>query len=208
MLIDVPGEGRIWMALLFGVLWSPFVGLGLWMIAMSYRASITLEDGGVSVTKLFRNRQFAFAKIATARWSPYGHSLKLVSAQERCRIDFRDFRTRDGLELIRVLRERIPPEAQQGWNEMWQQSANVPPHDMTLAEFNALHAKLSRMVIPFGPLFGFTCGGYLRMHGGPDAGTIAWLLLKWGSYGLAISLGVSALLWGMSWISRADVADP
>lgn len=207
MFIDISGDHRIWAMLMIGVLWSPFVGLGLWLIATYRRASITLEDAGVRVTGVIRSRTLSLADITMARWSRYGTSLKLVSPHESCRIDFRDFRSCYWLELVRFFCDRLPRKVQHGWNEMWERSLNLPPDNCTLAEFNALLWRSSWIALPFGLVFGLGCGAYLRFIGGPESGSIAWLLLKWGSFGVVISLGFIASLWGAAWMVRGDVAE-
>ena len=204
MYFDAPPDRRLLAVLIFGVAWSPFVGLGLWTTASSLRESITIDDRTVRFTGVLTSFAMDFDQIALAHWLSRPFSLKLATASRKQKIRFGDFRPADRRRLMQVFRQRLSGDVQQGWNEDLEREMNLPSVHETVAQFNLFYRKLFVTTLACGPLFGMGCGLYLRLNAGAEVESTIGLLVGWGLLGLVVSVGFCGLLWYFKWMSLTD----
>jgi hypothetical protein len=82
--------------------------------------TLRVTDTDLVRSYIIGRREMAFAYIESLRWRssilPLA-SVKLIGSRGRIRIGLSDFDREDSLWLIRLLRNRVPDHAQEGWEE-------------------------------------------------------------------------------------------
>jgi hypothetical protein len=102
-------------AIVFGCGWGGLTLLSLVLLAAYFRMSVFTAEGVVRVNGVFRRRTVVLAEVTRARWRrwPVGGSLVLRGPAGRVALDFASYD--GGQELVRVFRDNLPAEVQEGF---------------------------------------------------------------------------------------------
>lgn len=104
-------------ALLFSIIWSGFVLLGVWMIAAYFRNRLFFANTAIVQRGIFRSRTFPVGEVLQIKWRsrPRGGSIVIRTHSERTTIEFSHFTRDEREELIRFVRESFAVEIQEDW---------------------------------------------------------------------------------------------
>ncbi|MDM8005086.1 MAG: hypothetical protein QUV05_02895 [Phycisphaerae bacterium] len=104
-------------ALVFGVFWACFTGLGIGLILRSVRSRLYIGPRSVRELGVFRVRAMCFDGLSAARWRVFlrGGSLVLRGRDGKLTLDFASFSPADRREMIELLRNRIDERIQEDW---------------------------------------------------------------------------------------------
>ncbi len=96
-------------AVAFGILWSCFVLLGVWLILIYARHRLFVDPTTVRVTGCFVSRQVSLAKVTHAAWKSFNKhgTLVLKEPSRVVKIGFGNYTFQERLELIRFFRGGI-----------------------------------------------------------------------------------------------------
>lgn len=118
--IDDPfGEGRSGVAL--GVLglsvFGPMLVWSCFLLASYYVEEFSIEGSKLAVRSILQNRQFEIADIETLQWTihPNGGGVRFRVRGTNVRLNFSGYDRDDRLRIIRILRNEVPAEVQEGW---------------------------------------------------------------------------------------------
>lgn len=137
-------------ALIFGVFWTGFVLLSLWLLAAYFRERLRLGPSAVTCRGVFRVRRLRLRDVNVVVWRrvPAGGWLVLRTPEKRLKIELDNF-TRSELEdIVAYFREAIPASRQKGWEEF--DAAVRPPREASRAASARLIFALSAFAAFFG----------------------------------------------------------
>jgi hypothetical protein len=142
-------------AVLFGVFWSCFSLLGIWLVLAYFRERLFVSDLGIRQKGCFRTRTLQFAQLITARWRtwPQNGSLVLKSPEQRIVVDFDNFQESERIELIEFFRQRLA-ESSENWIRF--EASYLVPRVVPAQARRRHHVAMAGMFLAFGLFFGFT----------------------------------------------------
>jgi hypothetical protein len=141
-------------ALIFGLFWSCWALLGLWLVWVYHRYRLRVDQSGVEQVGGIRTRQLRFSDVLSARWrgSRYG-GVVLRAPGVRLVIDFGDFAASDRSELIALLHDALAQGVQEGWERF--ESHVVAPRAAP-RQLRVVRLILAAMLLSFAVFFGYT----------------------------------------------------
>jgi hypothetical protein len=82
-----------------------------------YVERLTVDGTMLSIRSMFQNRQFDVSELRCLKWRiyPLGGSIKFGVLGSNARLDLHGYDKKESLQIIRVLRKLVPPQAQEGW---------------------------------------------------------------------------------------------
>jgi hypothetical protein len=113
----VSNGGGILAALLLVGFWGFWVILSVMTLLAYYRESLTVEDGRIAQTGIFRKREMSISEVINVRWRivPVGGAVVLRSASQKIKVTFDNFELEQRLWLIRFFRRSLSPSIQRDW---------------------------------------------------------------------------------------------
>ncbi|HMP03757.1 MAG TPA: hypothetical protein PKC45_14765 [Gemmatales bacterium] len=105
-------------ALIFGIFWSGFTLLAVWVIVAYFRERLYFGKAGVVQHGIFRSRTLLIEEVQQIRWRtwPVGGSVVIRTHSEKATIHLDNFTKDEREELIRFLRESFAVEIQENWS--------------------------------------------------------------------------------------------
>ena len=99
--------------------------LSLYLLRAYFVERLTIKGTTLSVRSTFQDREFEVCELTRLRWrlQPPRGSIFFYVLGSRTRLDLHGFPIADRLRMIRVLREVVPTEVQEGWPAFCQQVA-------------------------------------------------------------------------------------
>ena len=103
----------------FGIFWSAFTALGVWIILAYYRERLFASNQGIRQRGCIRSRTVMFDEVVSGRWRRYpnGGSLVLRSPDRKIVIYFDNFSPDERIELIQFLRSALDDKRQVNWTD-------------------------------------------------------------------------------------------
>lgn len=117
--IDGSFDEPLLAAAVFGLLCSCFIALGVWLLVFSIRYRLCHDGSTLQEIGIIRNRHLTLSKVDQLKWRrhPAGGSVRITSAEGVLKIDFANFEREQREELISLLRDSVPLNAQTCWKE-------------------------------------------------------------------------------------------
>jgi hypothetical protein len=105
-------------ALIFGLFWSGFMLLGVWIILAYFRGRLFLARNMVVQHGIFRSRKVDFEDVICINWRgwPVRGSIVVRTHSQRVVIDLDNFALEDREEIVRCFRETFAEEIQDNWS--------------------------------------------------------------------------------------------
>jgi len=105
-------------ALVFGVFWSAFTALGIYIILAYFRERLHVSHDCLTAIGCLRTRSLQFADVQRMRWRawPQGGSIVLRDTATRIVVEFANYTPEERNELIALFRNRMDAERQEGWS--------------------------------------------------------------------------------------------
>lgn len=106
-------------ALFFGVFWSMFLLLGVYITTSAVRSRLYIDADGVRQVGCFRAGTLRWEDVQLARWRmiPRGGSLCLHDGHGRLTVEFGSYVEHDRYEIIALFRDLLREHVQDGWAE-------------------------------------------------------------------------------------------
>jgi hypothetical protein len=113
-------------AIAFGLFWSAFTMLSLWLVAVYVRERLWLGDAAIRQQGLIWYRHLPLADVQKLHWRawPEWGSAVIRTPTVRAAIYFGNFSINDRHEVIAFLRESIAEEFQENWSRFESQAIN------------------------------------------------------------------------------------
>ena len=114
-------------ALIFGVFWTGFSLLSLWVLAAYFRERLRLGPSAVVSRGVCHLRTTRLADVEKIIWRRYpaGGSIVIRTPAKRLTVELANFTRSERDEIIAYFREAIPPSRQEGW-ETYDSSVRTP----------------------------------------------------------------------------------
>ncbi|NNE00053.1 MAG: hypothetical protein HKN47_22260 [Pirellulaceae bacterium] len=114
--------------ILFGLLYSFFVSLGFWLLALSYRYRLVIDRDVVYQRGVLREQTMALKSIEQVTWRrrPANGSVWLTGRGDVLKIDFQNFTVQQRDQLVRILHEMLASDQQAGWDAYCEKFAETP----------------------------------------------------------------------------------
>jgi hypothetical protein len=105
-------------ALVFGVFWSGFTLLGLWVIAAYFRERLFLDDNTIVLNSTFRSKTLDVGDVVQVEWriSPVGGSIVVRTRSEKVKIYLDNFTKDDREQVVFFFRKTFANEVQENWS--------------------------------------------------------------------------------------------
>ena len=105
-------------AVLFGLFWSAWTLLGVWLILSAVRGRLFVTDEGIQQVGCFRQKTVRWRDVSMVRWRllPAGGCVVLRGAGQKVTIEFGAFARPDRPELIERIHAQIPGSIQENWD--------------------------------------------------------------------------------------------
>ncbi len=109
-------------ALLYGVFWLCFTGLGLWIIVAYFRERLFVSASGVTQHACVFRRTMLFSEATQVLWKgvPAAGRVQLRSVKTRITIHLGNFTRQERSELIETFRGAFPEDIQVGWTRFFE----------------------------------------------------------------------------------------
>jgi hypothetical protein len=187
-------------AVTFGILWSCFVLLGVWLILIFARHRLFVDPTTVRVTGCFVSRQISLAKVTHAAWkSTIKHgTLVLKEPSSVVKIGFGNYTFQERLELIRFFRDALAGR-DEGWERF--ESRCMPPQVDYMEVRSQIHGLLRFAAIAWAAAipFMFAILIWAKLAGGLPNGN--WFVVA------ILPLAIPGVFLGMMWLAaRGDLA--
>jgi hypothetical protein len=188
-------------AVTFGVGWSCFVLLGVWLILIYSRHRLFVDPKTVRVTGCFASRQVHLANLTHVAWKSFiGHgTLALKDTSNIVKIGFGNYTFQERLELIRFFRKALAGREQDGWERF--ESRCMPPQVDYKELRSQMHGHLRFAAIAFAaatPLM-YAILIWLKLNDGLPNGN--WFVVA------ILPFAISGAILGMMWLAaRGDLA--
>ena len=149
-------ESRIPLAIVFGVFWGFWVGVGVWMLFAYWRESLCIRDGIVIKRGVLRTKSVVLSQLVGLAWRIPG-TIVLCSERQKINVYFANFEPEERQRLIRLLRHSTPCSIQQGWDRFCYLVA-IPllrrsgEHSLREDEFLFTRWRIDRIFISLIPL--------------------------------------------------------
>lgn len=116
MAIEAPAGRKMLAVIVFPLLWSPFIGLSLWLLIAHHKEQLRVCDDRLKQQGVLAAKEIDILAVTQLRWiSGAGGVVQLRTAIESLRIELGNFEFDERLWLIRYFRERTPDGIQDGW---------------------------------------------------------------------------------------------
>lgn len=104
-------------ALIFTIVWTPFVLLGIWLIVAFFREQYLVMPEGITKWGCVFTTTIAFADVKQVTWNrrPVGGSVIVRDNSSRIKIDFLCFTSAEQDRLIEQLRDKFAVDIQENW---------------------------------------------------------------------------------------------
>lgn len=91
--------------------------MSIYIWAAYYVERLTINGTMLSIRSMLQNRQFDVSELACLKWRvyPIGGSIKFSVLGSTARLDLYGYDKEVRLQIIRALRELVPPRIQEGW---------------------------------------------------------------------------------------------
>jgi len=188
-------------ALIFGVLWSCFVLLGVWLILLYFRHCLFVDLTTVRVTGCFVARQVRLANVTHAAWKSFikHGTLVLKEPSGTVKIGFSNYTFQERLELIHFFREALAGCEQEGWERF--ESRCMPPQVDYKGLRSQMHGHLRFAAIAWAaatPLM-YAILIWVKLAGGLPNGN--WFVVA------ILPLAIAGAMLGIMWLAaRGDLA--
>ena len=108
--------------------------LSLGAIRAYYVEQFRVEGNTIGIRSVLQNRQFTTSEIESVKWKlfPNGGGVRFRIFGRTARVDLHGFSREDRLKIIRIVRDLVAPEQQQGW-DMFCHKVALPLRDGTQA---------------------------------------------------------------------------
>ncbi|HUQ68150.1 MAG TPA: hypothetical protein VM165_01430 [Planctomycetaceae bacterium] len=170
-------------AIVFGIVWTAFFLLGIWLILSAVRERLDWFPDRVHQQRVLGGTTIPFTDIDCAAWWtwPRGACLVLTaSGQRKIKVDFENFTSRGRVELIEAFHTTIAPELQRDWDAFAKMvDGELPP---AMQKIRSRNRTLVLCGIVFASGLLFTA---MAFRGGPER----WI------YHLVAILNYLAALW-------------
>ena len=105
-------------AVVFGVFWSGFTLLALWLIAAYFRERLILAKNTIVQDGIFRSRTLDVGDVLQIRWRrwPAGGSIIVRSHSQKFKIYLDNFTKAEREEVVFFIRETFAHEIQENWS--------------------------------------------------------------------------------------------
>ena len=115
-------------ALVFGLFWSAWVVLGIWLILLYYRYRLFTNDTALYQVGVIREQHADLNLVNEMKWRtrPMGGSVRLSGQFGVVKIEFAGFESAQRKELISFLRHAIDDSRQPGWQEFCKRFEDSP----------------------------------------------------------------------------------
>ena len=115
-------------ALIFGLFWSAFTLLGIWLLLLYHRYRLYFNDSSLRQVGVLRNKQAQLNLIDQMKWRryPQGGSIRITGSFGVLTIELGNFESRQREQLIARIRELITDSKQVGWQAFTEQYADTP----------------------------------------------------------------------------------
>ena len=156
MYFEAPPDRKLLALVLFPTLWTPFIGLSVWLILAYRRESITTEEARIVATGMLSERVTPLGQITRALWVPTGRGCKqprgpykitLTTPSGRLRIWFRNFHFTESKRLVAYLRSRIDATVQEGWHPSFDEYLHREYSQQEIEEGITFVRKLRRRLL-------------------------------------------------------------
>ncbi len=103
-------------AVVFGVFWTFWTALGIWLIFAYRRYRLCVGPNGIRQVGCFRKQAIAFDGLSRAEWRTSMHpSLVLHGPGGKLTVYFDSFSRAERREIIELLHNRVDEQIQQNW---------------------------------------------------------------------------------------------
>ncbi|MGC1276367.1 MAG: hypothetical protein WBC44_21910 [Planctomycetaceae bacterium] len=162
-------------ALVFGLFWSGFAGLSLWLLAAYFRERLRLGPSSITCQGVFRLHRVRLRDVNSVVWRRYpaGGSVVVRTPEKRLKIELANFTRPEQEEIIAYFREAIPTARQEGW-EKFVASVRTPRKTSRGAELV--------------PIFGLSAFTAIFVIAGLRRGETGYILL--GLLNAAVAVGL------------------
>jgi hypothetical protein len=115
-------------ALIFGLFWSAFTFLGIWLLLLYYRYRLFVNDSSLRQIGVLRDSQMDMSLVDELRWRrfPKGGSVRMSGVFGVLKIELGNFSIVNREELVAFLRQAISENRQIGWQQFNEQLADTP----------------------------------------------------------------------------------
>ena len=154
-------------ALVFGVFWSAWSLLGIWLLLLYYRYRLFVNESTLRQMGVVRDRQAELELIHELKWRrfPKGGSVRLSGLFGVLKIELGNFQSVEREQLMSFLREAVAETNQIGWEQFQEQFRDSPQKKQRSRRARFLIAFVfAAHAIAFGVLWAVGCGMlYLAM---------------------------------------------
>lgn len=115
-------------ALIFGLFWSAFTLLGIWLLLLYYKYRLFLDNSSLRQIGVLRDNQIDLNLVDELkwRWHPKGGSVRISSILGVLKIDLGNFQPADRDQLIDFLRQTVAESKQLSWQEFTERFGDSP----------------------------------------------------------------------------------
>ena len=106
-------------AMIFGIFWTGWVLVSLFLLVAYFRERWTLSDDTVSTHGIFSIRSLPVTHVTSVRWFGYpaGGSIVLQGGGQKLTLWLNNSPKDEQGEIVEFVRNRFPPEIQIGWQD-------------------------------------------------------------------------------------------
>lgn len=130
-------------ALIFGLFWSAFTCLGIWLLLLYYKYRLFVDDSSLRQVGTVHDSHIKVNLVDELRWRrfPKDGSVRLSGSFGVLKIELGNFNNVDREKLITFLRHAISDTKQVGWQQFNEQVADSPDKQR--------RSRLARMLVVF-----------------------------------------------------------
>ncbi|MEX0937676.1 MAG: hypothetical protein WDZ59_07425 [Pirellulales bacterium] len=115
--LGVDGIARLVLALFFGLFWSSWLLLSVWLVAAYFREKLFLQQNSIVQHGIFRTTTLGLAEVWRVRWRPCraGGTILAWTHWEKVAIPLINFTEEERAEIISYFRENFSEDVQEDW---------------------------------------------------------------------------------------------
>jgi len=105
-------------AMIFGVFWSPFTALAVWVIAAYFREGLILAPSSIIQHGIFRSRTLEVGEVLQIKWRtwPVGGTIIVRTHAEKIKIYLDNFTKDERDAVVLFFREKFADDVQENWS--------------------------------------------------------------------------------------------
>jgi hypothetical protein len=142
-------------AIIFGIFWSIFLLLSVWVLLAYFRERLVVDRTTITQHGIFRCKRLCIDDATEIKWRriPEGGSIVIRTAKRKIKIYFDNFATNQQHELISILHGTFAPDIQQGWSLF--AKAQMPSDPRRPRRSLAAAALCALLLFAFSGIFGY-----------------------------------------------------